>query len=90
VTAHGLIDLASALVVALAVLAAAAVLVTGRGAALALPVLLDLLTAAGLLHLAGDPGYRRAASAAAILVVRRLLSWSLTRDKSTDRARPQA
>jgi hypothetical protein len=86
VTVHGLIDLASALVVALAVLAATAVLVTGRRTALALPVLLDLLTAAGLLHLAGDPGYRRAASAAAILVVRRLLSWSLTRGSPPDHA----
>jgi hypothetical protein len=43
----------------------------------ALAVLLDLLTAAGLLHLAADPSYLRALSAGIVLGIRHLISWSL-------------
>jgi hypothetical protein len=71
------IDLAGAVVVLLAVLGAVAALVATRQREVALAVLLDLLTAAGLLHLAADPGFMRAASAATVLLVRRLINWSL-------------
>jgi hypothetical protein len=73
----GLIDLAGAAVVGLAVVASSAVLLTVRRGQVALSVLLDLLTAAGLLHLSAVPGYMSAASAAMVLAVRRLVSWGL-------------
>jgi uncharacterized membrane protein len=73
----GLIDLDSMAVVLLGIIAATATLGSTRRLARALPVLLDLLTAAGLLHLTTAPSYQRAATAAAILVIRHLLSWGL-------------
>jgi hypothetical protein len=77
-----LIDLASAGVVVLAVLSAGAALAATRRRGVALAVLLDLLTAAGLLHLAADPSYMRAASAGVVLVIRRLITWSLANGKA--------
>lgn len=88
--------------VALALLATAAALLaglvalvaTGRPAA-ALPVFLDLLTAAGLLRLVGEPGWPALATAAAILVLRRLIglglraggrTWTSTRQDRPARA----
>ena len=71
------IDLASAVVVALAVVAAAAALLATRRPEIGLAVLLDLLTCAGLLHLAAGPTYGRAATAAIILGIRRLITWTL-------------
>jgi hypothetical protein len=44
----------------------------------AVRVLLDLLTAAGLLRLAGDPAWGGLASAAAIVALRQLLAAALT------------
>lgn len=72
-----LVDIGSAAVVGLAILASGAVLARFRRRDVALPVLLDFLSAAGLLHLAADPNFMRAASAAAVLAVRRLALWSL-------------
>lgn len=46
----------------------------------ALAVLLDLLLAAGLLRLLGDPGWRAILTTAAIVVLRRLLSAGLRAD----------
>ncbi|MGW5559803.1 hypothetical protein ACWER9_21600 [Micromonospora sp. NPDC003944] len=42
-------------------------------------VLLDLLTAAGLLRLAGDPGWNGLAGAVAIIALRQLLGAALSR-----------
>ena len=67
-----------ALLVTAAALAAGlvALLATRRPAA-ALPVFLDLLVAAGLLRLVGEPSWQALASAAAILVLRRLIGFGL-------------
>jgi hypothetical protein len=67
-----------ALLVTAAALAAGlvALLATRRPAA-ALPVLLDLLVAAGLLRLVGQPSWQAPATAAAILVLRRLIGFGL-------------
>ncbi|MGN9778497.1 hypothetical protein ACTMS0_22415 [Micromonospora sp. H33] len=63
---------------ALAALAAVAALVgTGSGRA-ALRVLLDLLTAAGILRLTASQGWVDLVTAAAIIVLRRLLWAALT------------
>jgi hypothetical protein len=60
-----------------ALVAGALVLVRTRRPAAALPVLLDLLLAAGLLRLAGDPDWRAIATAAAIVFLRRLIGIGL-------------
>jgi hypothetical protein len=69
---------------ALALLLTAAALVSGlvalvatRRPAAALPVFLDLLVAAGLLRLVGEPDWPALATAAAILVLRRLIGLGL-------------
>lgn len=70
-----------ALVEAVTVLALVAgvvtVLCTGD-VRVAVRVLLDLLTAAGLLRLASDPGWRGLVSAAAIVALRQLLAAALS------------
>ncbi|MCM0678863.1 hypothetical protein NCC78_29950 [Micromonospora phytophila] len=63
---------------ALATLAGAAVLVGTRSWRSALRVLLDLLTAAGLLRLAVGQGWADLVAAAAIILLRRLLWAALT------------
>ena len=70
-------EVAGALAGCLGIVAAAAVLAATRRALAALAVLLDFLTAAGLLHLAADPSYMRALSAGIVLGIRHLISWSL-------------
>lgn len=70
---------AAVLVAGLAVVAAAAALAATRSATVALPVLLDLLLAAGLLRLAADPGAAELGTAAALVVVRRIASAGLAR-----------
>lgn len=55
----------------------ALVLVRTRRPGAALPALLDLLLAAGLLRLAGDPDWRAIATAAAIVLLRRLIGIGL-------------
>lgn len=77
-TLGSLIDLLSAIVVLLALVSATAALLATRRMMVGLAVLLDLLTAAGLLHLAADPTYMRALSAATVLAIRHLVSWSLS------------
>jgi ribose/xylose/arabinose/galactoside ABC-type transport system permease subunit len=57
--------------------AGALTLAMTRRPALALAVLLDLLLAAGLLRLAGNPGWQAIVTAAAIVVLRRLLAFGL-------------
>ena len=69
------VSAAGATAAALAV--GALVLVRTRRPAAALPVLLDLLLAAGLLRLAGDPDWRTIATAAAIVLLRRLIGIGL-------------
>ena len=67
-----------ALLVTAAALAAGLVaLLATRRPATALPVFLDLLVAAGLLRLVGEPSWQALASAAAILVLRRLIGFGL-------------
>ena len=73
-----LTDLLSAVAVGMALISGAATLASTGQAAISLAVLLDLLMAAGLLHLAANPTIIRAASAAIVLVVRQLVSWSLS------------
>jgi hypothetical protein len=73
-----LISLASVVVVLLAIVAAAVTLVSTRRLVAALAAALDLLMAAGLLHLAARPSYMSAATAAVVLAVRRLVSWGLS------------
>ncbi|MDG4825868.1 hypothetical protein O7635_28815 [Asanoa sp. WMMD1127] len=70
-------DAAGAVVGAMGIVAAAATLANGRRPLAALAVLLDFLTAAGLLHLAADPSYLRALSAGIVLVIRHLVTWTL-------------
>ncbi len=65
------------LVTAAALVAGLVALVATRRPAAALPVTLDLLTAAGLLRLVGEPGWPALATAAATLVVRRLIGFGL-------------
>ena len=72
VTAWASVSIGAAALVAGAV----AFLSTGRPG-LALSVLLDLLMAAGLLRLAGDPGWQALATVAAIVVLRRLIRTGL-------------
>lgn len=61
-------------------LSAAVVLAATRDVLLGLRVLVDLLVAAGLLRLSGDPGSGALATAAGVVAVRRLLSSQLRRD----------
>ena len=65
------------LVTAAALAAGLVVLGATRRPAAALPVLLDLLVAAGLLRLVGEPSWQALATAAAILVLRRLIGFGL-------------
>ncbi|TWJ21773.1 hypothetical protein [Micromonospora endolithica] len=69
-----------AFVPVLAVVVAGVVLLTVRSWRAALRVLLDLLTAAGLLRLAGDLAWTDLAAAAAIIVLRRMLWGALAAD----------
>ncbi|MBY8874727.1 hypothetical protein K7640_23135 [Micromonospora sp. PLK6-60] len=64
------------LVTTLALVCAVVALVTSRSWRAALRVLLDLLTAAGLLRLTVDQGWTELAGAALIIMVRRLL-WAV-------------
>ena len=65
------------LVTAAALTAGLVALIATRRPAAALPVLLDLLVAAGLLRLVGEPSWQALATAAAILVLRRLIGFGL-------------
>ncbi|MGY1763855.1 hypothetical protein ACI79G_05005 [Geodermatophilus sp. SYSU D00779] len=65
------------LVTAAALVAGLVALVATRSPAAALPVFLDLLVAAGLLRLVGQPSWPALATAATILVLRRLIGFGL-------------
>lgn len=72
--------IAGALAVAISAAALAAgalTLAVTRRPAAALSVLLDLLLAAGLLRLVGEPTWRSVGTAAAIVVLRRVISTGL-------------
>ena len=62
---------------AAALLAGLVALATTSRPAAALPVFLDLLVAAGLLRLVGEPGWQALAAAAGIVLVRRLIGFGL-------------
>jgi hypothetical protein len=62
---------------ALALVAGAVTLAATRRPALALGVLLDLLLAAGLLRLAAEPTWTSLATAAAVVLLRRLIGVGL-------------
>jgi hypothetical protein len=64
---------AADLVVAAGLVLGAAAFLSTRSARAALPVLLDLLLAAGLLRLASDGSWRAIAGAAAVVVIRKLV-----------------
>ncbi|MGC5019100.1 hypothetical protein [Micromonospora sp. DT47] len=66
-------EVLAVLVTGAALLAGATVLCTGGSWRMALRVLLDLLVAVGLLRLTSGPGWTALATAAAIIVLRRLL-----------------
>jgi len=66
------------LVAAAAVLIGLLVLAVTRSVRTALPVLLDLLLAAGLLRLSADLGWGAIAGAAAIVLIRKLVSFGLS------------
>lgn len=68
---------AAVLTTALGLLAAAAAWRLTRTARGALAVLLDFLTAAGLLRLAGEPSWDSITLAAAVIALRKLLGASL-------------
>ncbi|WP_205347111.1 hypothetical protein [Pseudonocardia broussonetiae] len=82
-----LVDAAAFLVVAAALVSAAVVLIRTRDGRRALPVLLDLLTAAGLIRLAGPPSWPVLATTAIVIVLRRLLTAGL-RSASASAVRP--
>jgi hypothetical protein len=84
VTIDRVIGLAGSCVVLMALLGSAAVLLASRRLDVALAVLLDLLTAAGLLHLAASPTFRSAAFAGIVLAVRHVVGWGLRRGRGTD------
>ena len=65
------------LVTAAALVAGLVALVATRRPAAALPVLLDLLVAAGLLRLVGQPSWQALATAAAVILLRRLIGFGL-------------
>ncbi|MFF5637057.1 hypothetical protein [Streptomyces sp. NPDC012825] len=69
---------ASVLITACGLLCAAAAYRISRAFRSALAVLLDFLTAAGLVGLAGDPSWDSILQAAAVVVLRRLLGTGLT------------
>jgi hypothetical protein len=60
-----------------ALVAGLVALVATRSPAAALPVFLDLLVAAGLLRLVGEPGWPALGTAATILVLRRVIGFGL-------------
>lgn len=66
-------------VTALALVAGVVTALSARALRSGVRVLLDLLTAAGLLRLAGDPGWNGLAGAVAIIALRQLLGAALSR-----------
>ncbi|MFH0241296.1 hypothetical protein ACGRHY_02375 [Streptomyces sp. HK10] len=71
------LNLAALATTAFGLVAAAVVLAAARRLAPTLAVLLDFLTAAGLLRLAGDPNWSTIAAAAAVIAIRKLVTAGL-------------
>ncbi|TYP88862.1 DUF1622 domain-containing protein [Blastococcus xanthinilyticus] len=67
----------SQVVAGIALVSGGLALAVTRRPALALGILLDLLVAAGLLRLAGDPDWRAILSTAAVVALRHLVSYGL-------------
>lgn len=71
------LELAALATTAFGLVAASVVLAASRRLMPALAVLLDFLTAAGLLRLAGEPSWNTIAAAAAVIAVRKLITAGL-------------
>ena len=84
----GLIAAAALLVTVVAFVSAAAALVATRRTAVALPVLLDLLLAAGLLRLALQPSPTQLAGTALLVLVKRLASSGIRHAAGARSTRP--
>lgn len=78
-----LLDAAAVGVAAMALGSALLALLVTRRWPTALTVLLDLLTAAGLLRLVGPPDWRRVLGAALVIAVRRLVGSGLRRAEAS-------
>lgn len=76
-TLEGVAGTLALAVTAAALVAGLVALVTTRRPAAALPVFLDLLVAAGLLRLVGEPTWQALTTAAAVVALRRLISSGL-------------
>lgn len=85
---RAVVEAASLVVAAAAVAAGCACLAATRSVLVALPVLLDLLLAAGLLRLALTPTPAQLAAVAALLVVKRVASYGI-RNAQLAHARPE-
>ncbi|CCG03755.1 DUF1622 domain-containing protein [Blastococcus saxobsidens] len=88
--------IASQFIAAAALVAALLALAATRRPALALGILLDMLVAAGLLRLVGDPSWRAIATIAIVIAIRHLVahglrlaarSWKETEKEPPDRTR---
>lgn len=66
-------------------LSAAIVLARTRSGVLALGVLLDLFTAAGLVRLTGPPNLARTATAALVILIRHVAVYGLSASRRSDR-----
>lgn len=73
----GLLNMAALLVTGAALVAAAVVLTATRRPTSALPVLLEFLTAAGLIRLAAEPTWTSLLMAAALVALRGLIAVGL-------------
>jgi hypothetical protein len=80
------VDAAALIVVAAAILAGALALGGTRSVRQALPVLLDLLTAAGLLRLSVTPTWSALAVTAVVVALRRLTTAGLRRTAQARRS----
>jgi hypothetical protein len=74
----GLVATVAPILVAAALVVSGLVLASTRSPATALAVLLDLLLAAGLLHLSADAGWTAIGSAALVVVIRKVVALGLS------------
>jgi hypothetical protein len=76
-TLAALPGIASQFIAMAALLSGIVALAATRRPALALGILLDMLVAAGLLRLVGDPSWRALATAAIVIAIRHLVGYGL-------------
>lgn len=81
-----LLDALATAVAAAAVLVAALVWAATRAWSPAVPVLLDLLLAAGLLHLAAEPDWPAIGTAASLVALRKAVTTAARRGRAADPA----